>query len=91
MGGILDQLLSLGNLKSISLVTLLVTIVGISFVYFTRIRYPANLPRYGENEGATSFRLKTRMKYYTDCKNMFKDVYEKVCFLPPCSAVISTI
>jgi hypothetical protein len=91
MGGILDQLLGLGNLKSIALATLLVTIVGISFVYFTRIRYPANLPRYGEKEGATSFRLKTRMAYYTDCKNMFKDIYEKVCFLPPCPAVISTI
>lgn len=91
MGVILDQLLSLGHLKTFGLATFLLAFVGISYVYFTRIKYPTNLPRYGEKEGATSFRVKTRIAYYTDCRNMFKDVYEKVCvFAFPTLASLSS-
>jgi hypothetical protein len=79
MGGILEQLLALSTIQAIALVTLIFTVACILSVYFSGIRYPANLPRYGEKDGVTSFSLKTRKAYYTDCKNVYKEAYEKVC------------
>jgi hypothetical protein len=52
-------------------------IITISLIFFT-IRYPRNLPRVREKEGKTRFRLKTRLAYYTDCRNLYYDAYENV-------------
>lgn len=82
MGEIPGFLHALSTFQTVVLAALVFTIVVILSVYFTSIQYPANLPRFGEKDGATSFRLKTRKTYYTDCKNMFKEAYEKVCFHP---------
>jgi hypothetical protein len=79
MAGIFESL----TLQTVALAALLVALVGISALYISSIRYPANIPRLRENEGVTRFRLKTRMAYYTDCKNMFREAYEKVTSLLP--------
>ena len=78
MGGVLEVLLSLSLLQAVSLILAILTVVCFLSVYFSAIRYPTNLPRYGEEVGATSFSWRTRKAYYVDCKNMFKDAYEKV-------------
>ena len=73
-------LFSLSLLQGVILITLILVAACFLSVYFSGIRYPANLPRYGEKEGATSFHWRTRKAYYVDCKSLYKDVYEKVRF-----------
>ncbi|MCJ1396113.1 hypothetical protein MMC18_009002 [Xylographa bjoerkii] len=54
---------------------------------FFSIRYPPNLPRVREN-GKTRFSLRTRLAYYTDCANLFREAYDtyskhgKTCLIP---------
>ncbi|CAN8106458.1 unnamed protein product [Discula destructiva] len=45
-------------------------------VYFT-IRYPHNLPLFGEPPGARHFSLRTRWRYYVDCAAMYKEAHEQ--------------
>jgi hypothetical protein len=78
MGGLLEQLLSLSILQSLALIILVITVVCVLNVYISGIRYPSNLPRFGEKEGATSFSWRTRKAWYTDCRNMFREAYENV-------------
>lgn len=86
MGGNLNQLFALSTLQTTAVISILFILLVVLSVYFTTIKYPAHLPRYGEKEGATSFSLKTRKTYYTNCKNMFKEAYEKVCLHLLCLA-----
>ncbi|MCJ1437464.1 hypothetical protein MMC27_006851 [Xylographa pallens] len=44
---------------------------------FYSIRYPPNLPRIREN-GKTRFSLRTRLAYYTDCANLYREAYDTV-------------
>jgi hypothetical protein len=78
MAPIMDKIHGLGTFQTIALPLLIVFTVWAAILYFTRIRYPANLPRIREKEGATRFTLKTRLAYYTDCQNLYSEAYEKV-------------
>jgi hypothetical protein len=44
-------------------------------------RYPVEIARVREPEGKRTFSLRTRLAYYTDAKELFREAYEKVC---PC-------
>lgn len=81
MATILSQILALGVVQTVALATCLLVLVGLAVLYYSTIRYPANLPRLREHEGATRFSLKTRIAYYTECKNMYREAYDKVCRL----------
>ncbi|KAI1822459.1 cytochrome P450 [Xylaria intraflava] len=51
----------------------LVTIVwAIQRLFFT-VQYPSNLPRFG---GKSRFSLRTRWRYHTDARGLYKEVYE---------------
>jgi hypothetical protein len=78
MAPIKDRILGLGAFQTIALPLLIVFTVWAAILYFTRIRYPSNLPRIREKNGATGFSLKTRLAYYTDCQILYKEAYEKV-------------
>jgi hypothetical protein len=80
MAPIMDRILGLGTFQTIALPLLIVFIVWAAILWFTRIRYPSNLPRIREKEGATGFSLETRLAYYTDCQNLYNEAYEKVRF-----------
>lgn len=54
-----------------------------AIVYFTRLRYPSNLPRVFEKDGATSFRLKTRLMYFLEAQKLQREAYEKVRHYTP--------
>ncbi|KAI0445887.1 cytochrome P450 [Xylaria telfairii] len=49
----------------------------IAYQFLFTIRYPANLPLINEPPGKKSFGLKTRWRYYKDCKNMYLEAYKK--------------
>jgi hypothetical protein len=78
MAPIMDRILGFGIFQTIALPLLIVFTVWAAILYFTRIRYPSNLPRIREKEGATGFSLKTRLAYYNDCQNLYNEAYEKV-------------
>ena len=78
MATLVGPILALGTAQTLTSIALLVTIVRLTVLYLFTIRYPANLPRVREDEKAMRFSIKTRLAYYTDCKNLFKEAYEKV-------------
>jgi hypothetical protein len=80
MAPIIDRILGFGIFQTITLPLFIVFTAWATILYFTRIRYPSNLPRIREKEGATGFSLKTRLAYYTDCQNLYSEAYEKVRF-----------
>ncbi len=79
MASLLKHLLVLGTFQFVALSGILVIVVGVLILYITTLCYPANMPRIYEDEKATRFRLKTRLNYYVNCKEMFRETYEKVC------------
>ena len=78
---------------------------AIKFVFFTELvlyisdvfltspssKHPG-IPLIREPEGATSFRLRTRLAYYTDAKNLFREAYEKAstCLVSRTSSTVLT-
>lgn len=77
MAGLFSVLLGLDTWQKIGLlVAIFLTAVFTIRQKFT-IHYPANLPRVREN-GRTRFSLKTRLAYYTDCQNLFREIYDNV-------------
>ncbi|MCJ1420845.1 hypothetical protein MMC32_007204 [Xylographa parallela] len=70
------------------LVNILLLLLALYFSNrFYSIRYPPNLPRIREN-GKLRFSLRTRLAYYTDCANLFREAYDtyskhgKTCLIP---------
>jgi hypothetical protein len=61
----------------IGLALLFSTLYGINRIFF-RIHYPADLPRIYERPGKSSFSLRTRWKYLTNCQKLFSDAYDTV-------------
>ena len=60
------------------LVNILLLLLALYFSNrFYSIRYPPNLPRIREN-GKLRFSLRTRLAYYTDCANLFREAYDTV-------------
>jgi hypothetical protein len=47
------------------------------------LRYPIEIPRVGEREGKRLFSLPTRLSYYTNAKELFRDAYEKASPICP--------
>jgi hypothetical protein len=58
--------------------TLAVILIGTIINKLTGLRYPASLPRIREKKGTKTFSLRTRLSYYTDAKNLYRDAYEQV-------------
>jgi hypothetical protein len=85
MANLLNYLLSLDAWQ----LTALLSVVSLFAIFIIRqnntVHYPDNLPRIREN-GRTSFSLKTRLAYYIDCQNLFKEVYNTVRLHSPPSA-----
>jgi hypothetical protein len=78
MANLLEFILSLDALQLTALGAALFLIVAILIRQKFTVKYPDNLPRVREN-GRTRFSLRTRLAYYTDCKNLFSEAYETVC------------
>lgn len=78
MATLVHSIPALSILQIITLLILLAVTVGITIRQIFTICYPANLPRVREEDKATRFSLKTRLAYYTDCKNIFREAYERV-------------
>lgn len=58
----------------IGVVVLLIAAWVVQQLFFT-IRYPSNLPRIG---GKSRFSLRTRWRYHTAARELYKEVYENV-------------
>jgi len=78
---VVSILTDFGKLEWLALILCLIA-ARLILVYFTTIKYPANLPRVGEKEGATRFRLSTRLRFFTDAQRLQKEAYEKVVLGP---------
>jgi predicted CDP-diglyceride synthetase/phosphatidate cytidylyltransferase len=78
-----DLAVRLSAFQVITLSALIVFIAISIFLIFFSIRYPRNLPLVREKIGKTRFSLKTRLAYYTDCGNLYRDAYENVRLLSP--------
>ena len=84
-----ESFLSIGTTQNFVAVAILLVTARLTQLYFTTLRYPSNLPRVYEDPKATSFRWKTRLTYFTDCQNMFREAYEKVAPSLPISQSMS--
>ncbi|MCJ1379500.1 hypothetical protein MMC17_002601 [Xylographa soralifera] len=69
-------------------VDVLLLLVALYFSdWFFSTHYPPNLPRIREN-GKKRFSLRTRLAYYTDCANLYREAYDtyskqgKTCLVP---------
>ena len=78
MAGFTSTLLALGTFQLIALFTFVGTFAILAITYLTRTRYPDYIPRVREPENATRFSLKTRLAYYTECEQLYKEAYEQV-------------
>jgi hypothetical protein len=78
MASLLLSILALGALEITALCGLFALFTGLTALYFVTIRYPSNLPRVRERKGATRFSLTTRLAYFTNCKSLYEEAYEKV-------------
>jgi hypothetical protein len=78
MASLLLSILALGAFKITALCGLFALFTGLTALYFVTIGYPSNLPRVRERKGATRFSLTTRLAYFTNCKSLYDEAYEKV-------------
>ena len=62
-----------------------VSVVGVTVYALERfvvsISYPPTIPLVGEKEGARRFSWRTRLRYYTDCKGLFREAWDNVSLL----------
>jgi hypothetical protein len=72
---IFAEIASIRTVVSTSLFLLLAVAV---IAHFSTLRYPVEMPRVREREGKRYFSLRTRLAYYTDAKELFREAYEKV-------------
>lgn len=81
MANVVEVLSSLttGQLTTVIAVLILLSVITIRQKY--HIKYPCNLPRAGEPPGKTTFSLKTRLAYYNDAEQLFKEAYNTVSHL----------
>ncbi|KAL6416301.1 cytochrome P450 [Ilyonectria robusta] len=47
--------------------------------YILGVPYPPVVSLVREPAGARRFSIRTRLAYYTDCQNLFRDAYDNVC------------
>jgi hypothetical protein len=66
------------QLRPSSLFFFLAFAVTILIAHFSTWRYPVEIPRLREPEGKRTFSPRTRLAYYTDAKELFREAYEKV-------------
>ena len=66
---------ALGALQTVVLCTLLAVVLTRLLSHLSSSRY-ADIPRLREPKGKTSFSLRTRLAYYTDSKQLFREAYE---------------
>ncbi|KAI1429029.1 cytochrome P450 [Xylaria sp. FL1777] len=64
--------LALRDQPLIGVAVLLAVVWAVQHFFFT-VRYPSNLPRIG---GKSYFSLRTRWRYHTDARGLYKEVYE---------------
>jgi hypothetical protein len=46
--------------------------------FFVAVPYPSNIDLVGERPGARRFSLRTRLRYYTDCADLYREAWEEV-------------
>lgn len=46
--------------------------------YILGVPYPPEIPLVREPVGARRFSIRTRLAFYTDCQNLFRDAYDNV-------------
>jgi hypothetical protein len=66
------------SLRTVVLTSLSLLLTVVVVAHFSTLRYPVEIPRIREREGKRYFSLRTRLAYYTDAKELFREAYEKV-------------
>jgi len=67
---------------SLLVATFSAAIIVVFYAQITTWRYPAAIARVREPAGKRTFSLRTRLAYYTDCRELFREAFEKVEPLP---------
>lgn len=55
-----------------------IALVVLADRYITGVPLPPTIPLFREPEGARRFSLRTRLAYYTDCKALYEEAWDKV-------------
>jgi hypothetical protein len=66
------------SIRTVLLTGLFLLLAVVVVAHFSTFRYPIEIPRVREREGKRYFSLRTRLAYYTDAKELFREAYEKV-------------
>lgn len=66
------------SVRAAALTSLFLLLAVVVVAHFSTLRYPVEIPRVREREGKRYFSLRTRLAYYTDAKELFREAYEKV-------------
>jgi hypothetical protein len=68
----------IASVRTVVLISFLLFLTVVVIAHFSTLRYPVEIPRVREREGKRYFSLRTRLAYYTDAKELFREAYEKV-------------
>jgi hypothetical protein len=78
MSSLYASIAEFASIRAVVLASLFLLLAAVVVAHFSTLRYPVEIPRVREREGKRYFSLRTRLAYYTDAKELFREAYEKV-------------
>jgi hypothetical protein len=78
MASLYASIAEFASIRTAVLASLFLLLTAVVVAHLSTLRYPIEIPRVREREGKRYFSLRTRLAYYTDAKELFREAYEKV-------------